>query len=193
MNVQNLIRIYAHLGTVNPEMFSMTEWRDDKGLPFDEQGNPNECNTVACVLGHCAPLDAETIRERFIYESNEVIDGQHVSKKIIRYDDWGRYFLGLIEKNFRGDRKNKYGINRNLIFDFITSTFWDGIDNSLEGARKRILYVLDLYNNNKLELIDNSLFQACMDMALQMHALDDDEQEFIGKLCYNYSQIKIKD
>lgn len=83
----------------------------------NDSGNPI-CNSVGCVIGHATKLDIENIKQNYISRLGGCI----------RFFNWSLEFTGL------KDLKE---------WDWCFSGDWSTVDNTIEGARQRILYLLD--------------------------------------------------
>lgn len=80
-----------------------------------DDGNPI-CNSIGCVIGHATKLDKENIIKNYV----DVFG--------IKYFTWSLEFTGLKDINAWG---------------WCFSGDWYAIDNTVKGARQRILYLLD--------------------------------------------------
>lgn len=112
MKKENLQRMVDFLksGKVTQEMFSMRSFRrgDDKHT---------ECNSVGCVLGWCTELDADNIKENYVYSSGG-----------IAFYEWSEYFTGIPADGYD--------------WDFLFSENWAEEDNTIQGAIKRLEFFI---------------------------------------------------
>lgn len=77
-----------------------------------------ECKSMGCVIGHCTILDKKNILANHIG-----VWGR------LKFTEWSEEFTGL---HFNSDE-----------WEWCFSADWFDVDNTTEGARKRILYLLD--------------------------------------------------
>lgn len=99
-------------------MKSVPDKNFDIGLFRTDDNSKPECNSIGCWLGHCTALDPVTVMERFYSKDTGIM-----------YDTWGAHYMGVA----------KYS----NVSQFITSPFWDVIDNTVEGARKRAIWITE--------------------------------------------------
>lgn len=76
-----------------------------------------ECNSVGCVLGWCTELDSENIKKNYMFSDGE-----------INFYSWSEHFTGVSRVDWD--------------WDFLFSENWAEVDNTLEGAIKRLEYVI---------------------------------------------------
>lgn len=82
---------------------------------FDQEP---ECKSIGCVIGHCTILDKDNILANHIGVLGR-----------LKFTEWSEEFTGLSHLSYK--------------WDWCFSSLWASVDNTVEGARKRILYLLD--------------------------------------------------
>lgn len=89
-----------------------------------------ECNTIGCIIGHCTVLDSDNIKNNYLYDNGYV-----------KFLDWSYDFTGL----------DKY------LWGFCFHSKWGIVDNTIEGAIKRLELVVNDKVDHKLtsELYSN--------------------------------------
>lgn len=83
MNVENLKRMRDHLLTVPEESFDMRCWKNE--IKFEGGG----CETIGCVIGHCAIIDEENVTENYTKETGDSFPPH------IDYLGWSSEFTGI--------------------------------------------------------------------------------------------------
>lgn len=88
-----------------------------------------DCGTVGCLLGWAPTVDGlEPVKEDYMTS----------------YEELGRIL------NFPRYSKRVFGINlQTSLGDFLFSSAWTGINNTAEGAVKRLTYIIDNFNTLK--------------------------------------------
>jgi hypothetical protein len=114
MNRENLQRMADYIRTISAENFDMYVYREGDHLV---QYSSSECKTVGCVIGHCTILDVENLPRNG--------DGSGS----ILFATWSETFTGL-------EACSKE-------WDWCFSYKWSTVDNSPEGAARRIEHMLD--------------------------------------------------
>lgn len=76
-----------------------------------------KCNSVGCVVGWCTELDSENIKENYIFSSGG-----------IDFYAWSEYFTGMLAGGYN--------------WRFLFSENWAEVDNTINGAIKRLEYVI---------------------------------------------------
>jgi len=105
MNKENLLKMANHIEKVEQAHFDMVCYRTNE---------TKNCNSVACVVGHCVDLVPEESLPRE-YNGN------------IAYGPWSVDFTGI-----SGNAWN-----------WCFGSYWAGIDNTPLGAAKRIRYLVE--------------------------------------------------
>lgn len=97
-----------------------------------------ECGSQGCIIGHSIQLDFEN----FIKHKKETFLQRGISKWTVNriYYEWSLKFLEIDKK------KNE------KLWDYLFSEDWSKYDNTIEGAIKRINYVIENKTYNKIEL-----------------------------------------
>ncbi len=117
MNRENLANMAEYIKTVPPGFVDMIRFRETNVrdiLAKVEQ--THKCNTIGCIIGHCTILDLE---ENLPRHWNGDID----------FTVWSKQFTGLMPSS--DEWKYLFGAN------------WSTVDNTPEGAAKRIYYFLE--------------------------------------------------
>lgn len=119
MNRTNLQKMADYIKTIKQEVFSMENYRNNEfDLTFFKELKSHKCNTVGCVIGHCIELDSLV--------------------NIPLRKDTGDIDFTLWSEQFTGLSNAKYA--REWAWCF--SGEWYGVDNTPEGASRRIEYLL---------------------------------------------------
>lgn len=123
-----------YIEKVPQEMFDMADFRQDGR----DDINPPDCNSVGCVIGHCARLDAARVSEEY---ADWQIGG-------INFTPWSYAFTGL-----EWDSEWQY----------LFGSPWKYGDNTSTGAAKRIRYFVEnglpedwreqMYGHSKLSYV----------------------------------------
>ncbi len=128
MNRENLQRMADYIRTIPAENFDMYVYREgDHSIQYLSP----ECKTVGCVIGHCTILDVENLPRNG--------DGSGS----ILFATWSETFTGLEVCSKE--------------WDWCFSYSWSTVDNSPEGAARRIEYLLEkgvpsgFYSRNSLK------------------------------------------
>lgn len=114
MDKVNLTRMRDHLLTLDEDSFDMYNYSQD--VSFITNIKQLECNSVGCILGHCAILDKENVFKNFI------------NYEFINYEKWAENFIKISSDSLK--------------YKFLFSSFWADYDNTLKGAIERINVVL---------------------------------------------------
>lgn len=118
----NLRKMAKFILTIPEPKFDMSRFRakpSRKGgiLFLDDSEFTHECETIGCVLGHCTALDTE----KNLNQYKSAYCG-------FEYGAWSEEFTGI--PVLSND------------WDWCFSGVWVSVDNTREGASKRILYYL---------------------------------------------------
>ncbi len=110
MNKENLQKMADYIRTIPEEKFDMRDYRS-----FDDKFS-TECDSVACVIGHCTVLDKENILENFIKSSGNIC-----------FTEWSYDFTGIMSNEWY----------------WCFSSYWTDTDNTVEGAARRIEWLIN--------------------------------------------------
>lgn len=146
MNVENLKKLEQYLRTVPQEMFDIEVFRKDDG---SYNASPI-CGTVGCALGHGTALDPENFMKNFTTPWRDC-NGKLTGETISDFYGWAGNFFGGFEylPNCNGVDRADSGYDQgsfyewDLVKSLCFSSAWSNIDNTVEGARKRIQYFID--------------------------------------------------
>lgn len=121
VNRKNLKILAKKLETVNPEHFDITVYNKTYESRFVKVKDIDfSCNTCGCVLGHAATFPEFKITEQDIYEF---------------MNDYPFAWQKFTEKYF--------GIEvDSFVWTWLFSTDWSEVDNTLQGAIRRINYFI---------------------------------------------------
>lgn len=115
MNKENLLRMADYIETIPQEQFGMGMYR--MGI---EVTTTQKCGTVGCVIGHCTILDTPENFKRFKRAG---------LRGTMDFKNWSREFTGI----------TAFSDTWNYLF----SGNWEKIDNTPQGAAKRIREVVE--------------------------------------------------
>jgi hypothetical protein len=132
INIEKLILIRDNLiNNVTKEHFDMNRFTN-------VIGEKCECGSQVCIIGHSIKLDLKNFKKH----KKETFKQIGINKWTVNrtYYEWSLKFLEIDEK------KNE------KLWDYLFSEDWSKYDNTIEGAVKRINYVIENKTYNKIEL-----------------------------------------
>ena len=112
VKIENLLKMADYIEKIPQKVFDMEIFRSGN----DEKHN---CDSIGCIIGHCVILDSlSNIPYDCDYHSN--------GEKSIDFHKWCREYTGIHFSSYSGL--------------YLFSSEWSNIDNTPEGAAKRIRY-----------------------------------------------------
>lgn len=165
INVENLKKLAKFVTTIPQNDFSMGVYRKDNSVTVD-------CNTVGCILGHSTALmpnmylaSAQRIRKLVKHEGISAVPWPKIHTVFKLYG----YGLIFSDANYTiiTDFIDEPSIALELIWKWLFSGGWELHDNTVEGAVKRINWLIGkTISVNEKELLTVDYISNLQDLTL---------------------------